>query len=105
MFLRCSYFLAKSEAEVLINSVLIKRKACSRKTETQEEKQINAVIKNYTDRPVNREVDLVLYGGLRVMNLLVGLCFAAKMTEFGQLATNEPITPSFVQRVNMRPRG
>ena len=28
MFLRCSYFLAKSEADVLINSVLIKRKAC-----------------------------------------------------------------------------
>ena len=30
MFLRCSYFFAKSEADVLINSVLIKRKACSR---------------------------------------------------------------------------
>ena len=30
MFLRCSYFLAKSEADVLINSVLIKRKACIR---------------------------------------------------------------------------
>ena len=29
MFLRCSYFLAKSEADVLINSVLIKRKACT----------------------------------------------------------------------------
>ena len=29
MFLRCSYFLAKSEADVLINSVLIKRKACN----------------------------------------------------------------------------
>ena len=28
MFLRCSYFLAKSEADVLINSVLIKRRAC-----------------------------------------------------------------------------
>ena len=28
MFLRCSYFLAKSEADVLINSVLTKRKAC-----------------------------------------------------------------------------
>ena len=28
MFLRCSYFLAKSEADVLMNSVLIKRKAC-----------------------------------------------------------------------------
>ena len=28
MFLRCSYFFAKSEADVLINSVLIKRKAC-----------------------------------------------------------------------------
>ena len=28
MFLKCSYFLAKSEADVLINSVLIKRKAC-----------------------------------------------------------------------------
>ena len=28
MFLRCSYFLTKSEADVLINSVLIKRKAC-----------------------------------------------------------------------------
>ena len=28
MFLRCSYFLAKSEADVLINSVRIKRKAC-----------------------------------------------------------------------------
>ena len=28
MFLRCSYFLAKSEADVLINSVLIKWKAC-----------------------------------------------------------------------------
>ena len=27
MFLRCSYFLAKSEADVLINSVLMKRKA------------------------------------------------------------------------------
>ena len=27
MFFGCSYFLAKSEAEVLINSVLIKRKA------------------------------------------------------------------------------
>ena len=28
MFLKCSYFFAKSEADVLINSVLIKRKAC-----------------------------------------------------------------------------
>ena len=28
MFLRCFYFLAKYEADVLINSVLIKRKAC-----------------------------------------------------------------------------
>ena len=28
MFLRCSYFLAKSEAGVLINSVPKKRKAC-----------------------------------------------------------------------------
>ena len=29
MFLRYSYFLAKSEADVLINSVLLKRKACT----------------------------------------------------------------------------
>ena len=29
MFLTCSYFLAKFEADVLINSVLIKRKACT----------------------------------------------------------------------------
>ena len=28
MFLRCSYFFAESQADVLINSVLIKRKAC-----------------------------------------------------------------------------
>ena len=28
MFLRCYYFFAKSEADVLINSVLTKRKAC-----------------------------------------------------------------------------
>ena len=29
MFLRCSYFFVKSEADVLINSVLMKRNACS----------------------------------------------------------------------------
>ena len=29
MFLKYSYFLAKSEADVLINSVLLKRKACT----------------------------------------------------------------------------
>ena len=29
LFLGCSYFFAKSEADVLINNVLIKRKACN----------------------------------------------------------------------------
>ena len=35
MFFRYSYFLAKSEADVLIKSVLIKRKACSAKKNQQ----------------------------------------------------------------------
>ena len=32
LFLGCSYFFAKSEADVLINSALIKRKACKSST-------------------------------------------------------------------------
>ena len=48
MFLRCSYFLGKSEADVLIKSVLIKRKACNGALPTAQVQPFDCLIKRNT---------------------------------------------------------